>query len=60
MMTLRRFAAALPHLQSTPGVGREWIRRLLSDMKKRGEVTWTGKGPAARWSVVRSEGTTLK
>jgi len=32
-----------------PGVGREWIRSVLTDLKATGEVTCQGKGPAARW-----------
>jgi hypothetical protein len=32
-----------------PGVGRDWIRRILFDMKKNGHVTCEGKGKAARW-----------
>ena len=32
-----------------PGVGREWIRSLLTDLKAAGEATCRGKGPAARW-----------
>jgi Fic family protein len=43
-----------------PGVGREWIRSLLADLKAKGEVACHGKGPAARWRHHGSEGTTLK
>ena len=43
-----------------PGVGREWIRALLSDLRKKGEVECKGKGPAARWRVVRGKGSTPK
>jgi len=39
-----------------PGVGREWIRSLLSDLKTAGEVSCTGKGPAARWRYLGSKG----
>jgi Fic family protein len=35
--------------RACPGVGREWIRKLLADMKDQGEVTVEGRGPAARW-----------
>ncbi|MFQ6091756.1 MAG: hypothetical protein ACE5OR_03585 [bacterium] len=35
-----------------PRVGREWIRSLLADMKKKGEVTCAGRGPAARWRYI--------
>jgi Fic family protein len=34
-----------------PGVGREWIRTVLADMKKDGELECKGRGVAARWSV---------
>jgi Fic family protein len=44
--------------RSCPGVGRDWIRSILADLKQKGEVTCRGKGPAARWRVVRSEGST--
>jgi Fic family protein len=37
--------------QACPGVGREWIRTVLADMKKAGELTCSGRGVAARWSV---------
>jgi Fic family protein len=33
-----------------PGVGREWIRNVLANMKKAGELKCTGRGVAARWS----------
>jgi Fic family protein len=39
-----------------PGVGREWIRSLLSDLKAAGEVSCRGKGPAARWQYLGSKG----
>ena len=39
-----------------PGVGREWIRSLLSDLKTAGEVSCQGKGPAARWRYLKSKG----
>jgi len=35
--------------RACPGVGREWIRRILAEMKERGEVANEGRGPAARW-----------
>jgi len=41
-----------------PGVGREWIRSLLADLKRSGEVTCQGKGPGARWRYHGSRGTT--
>lgn len=34
-----------------PGVGRDWIRTVLAQMKAAGEVTSHGRGPGARWSV---------
>ena len=43
-----------------PGVGREWIRSLLSDLKSEGEVICQGKGPAARWRNLASKRTTSK
>lgn len=46
--------------QACPGVGREWIRRLLADMRASGEVSCKGKGPAARWRYVGGKGTTFK
>jgi hypothetical protein len=39
-----------------PGVGREWIRPLLSDWKAAGEGSCQGKGPAARWHHLGSKG----
>lgn len=44
--------------RACPGVGRDWIRSLLGDLRGKGEVVCRGKGPAARWSVVRGEGST--
>ena len=46
--------------RACPGVGREWIRALLSDLKTTGEVTCIGKGPAARWQHHGSKGSTIK
>jgi Fic family protein len=43
-----------------PGVGREWIRTLLAELRKTGEVICRGKGLAARWRFLRSKGITLK
>jgi len=42
--------------QACPGVGREWIRSLLTDLKAAGEATCQGKGPAARWRYLGSKG----
>lgn len=48
--------------RACPGVGRDWIRSILAEMKERGEVSNQGRGPAARWRYLGSEskGTTLK
>jgi len=46
--------------RACPGVGREWIRLLLAELKKAGAVTCQGRGPAARWQQVQSKRTTLK
>ena len=35
--------------RACPGVGRDWIRVLLADLKESRQVTCRGKGPAARW-----------
>jgi hypothetical protein len=35
--------------RACPGVGRDWIRAILFELKKKGEVVCTGKGKAARW-----------
>lgn len=43
--------------QVCPGVGREWIRSLLTELKAAGEATCQGKGPAARWRYLGSRGT---
>lgn len=43
--------------QACPGVGREWIRSLLTDLKAAGEASCQGKGPAARWRYLGSKGT---
>jgi len=45
--------------RACPGVGREWIRSLLTDLKAAGEATCRGKGPAARWLHLGSKGTDL-
>ena len=38
-----------------PGVGREWIRTVLAEMKKDGEIECNGRGLAARWSLCRKQ-----
>jgi Fic family protein len=42
--------------RACPGVGREWIRSLLTDLKAAGEASCRGKGPAARWQFSGSKG----
>ena len=42
--------------RACPGVGRDWIRAQLVGLRKKGEVTCQGRGPAARWRVVRNTG----
>ena len=42
--------------RACPGVGREWIRTLLTDLKAAGEASCRGKGPAARWQYLGSKG----
>ena len=37
--------------KACPGVGRDWIRALLFDLKKTDGITCTGKGRAARWQA---------
>jgi len=46
--------------RACPGVGREWIRVLLANLKKSGEIKCRGKGPAARWVYKGRKGSTLK
>ncbi len=46
--------------RTCPGVGREWIRRILADLRQSGNVTCQGHGPAARWRRGRNKGTTSK
>jgi len=43
-----------------PGVGRDWIRSLLAELRERGEVACRGKGPGARWHLLSNKGSTLK
>lgn len=37
--------------RACPGVGREWIRSVLAEMRKEGELKCSGRGIAARWSA---------
>ncbi|OGP56628.1 MAG: cell filamentation protein Fic [Deltaproteobacteria bacterium RBG_13_52_11b] len=46
--------------RTCPGVGRDWIRVLLADLRKSGEAQCKGKGPAARWIFRGRKRTTLK
>lgn len=41
--------------RACPGVGRDWIRHLLMTLKQSGQVTVSGKGPAARWRFTNDE-----
>jgi Fic family protein len=44
-----------------PGVGRDWIRALLREMKDEGLVRSTGRGAGARWErILKNKGSTLK
>ena len=42
--------------RACPGVGREWIRTLLAELKKSGDVACTGRGPGARWRFCKNKG----
>jgi fido (protein-threonine AMPylation protein) len=46
--------------QACPGVGREWIRVLLANLRNWGEVACRGRGPAARWRYKGRKRSTLK
>lgn len=35
--------------QACPGVSRDWIRRVLRDLKEQGKVVCRGRGPGATW-----------
>ena len=39
-----------------PSVGRDWIRTILANLKKSGDMACSGRGPAARWHLLRSKG----
>jgi fido (protein-threonine AMPylation protein) len=43
-----------------PGVGREWIRVLLANLRRSGDVSCRGRGPAARWRFKGRKRTTSK
>jgi len=38
--------------QACSGVGREWIRNVLADMRELGELQCKGRGVAARWKRI--------
>ena len=42
--------------RACPGVGREWIRTLLAELKKSGDVACRGRGPGARWRFLKNTG----
>ncbi len=45
--------------QACPGVGRDWIQTLMTNLKAEGVLSCSGKGPAARWLLIAgSEGST--
>lgn len=46
--------------KACPGVGRDWIQSLLTEMKQKGEVICAGRGPAARWKLAGRAGSTLE
>ena len=35
--------------RACPGVGRDWIQTILTDLRAKSELVCSGKGPAARW-----------
>lgn len=39
-----------------PGVGRDWIRTILANLKKSGDVACRGRGPGARWRRLQNKG----
>lgn len=46
--------------RACPGVGREWVRVLLANLRKSGDVSCRGRGPAARWRFKGRKRTTSK
>ncbi len=46
--------------RACPGVGRDWIRAILADLRKQGELSCQGRGPAARWQRSGNKGSTAK
>lgn len=45
--------------RACPGVGRDWIRVILRQLKAAGQLTSTGRGPGARWRRTANKGSTL-
>jgi Fic family protein len=41
--------------RACPGVGREWIRALLVELRKAGQARLKGRGPGARWRYIGSQ-----
>lgn len=46
--------------RACPGVGRDWIQTIFTELKASGELVCSGRGPAARWRFVGNRGSTLK
>jgi len=46
--------------RACPSVGREWIRTVLSEMQRAGEVACQGHGRGAHWRRIGNKGITLK
>jgi Fic family protein len=46
--------------RACPGVGREWIRNVMAEMREAGQLRCDGRGPAARWRRKGSRRTTSK
>ena len=46
--------------RACPGVGREWIRVLLANLRKSGHASCQGRGPAARWRLGARKRSTSK
>lgn len=39
-----------------PGVGRDWIRTILANLKESGDVACSGRGSGARWRLLTNRG----
>ncbi|MGA2498748.1 MAG: Fic family protein [Tepidisphaeraceae bacterium] len=46
--------------RACPGVGREWIRVVLGELREEGAVVCRGRGPGARWRRSGNKGSTPK